>query len=101
MARTRSQKQSIIEKLFKRDGFKCSICKYRIQEGPGSHYLLRSSIDHVVPTSKGGTNGLYNLALTHKVCNSLKSSEELTEELTQKCRERVRELERTVVKTCW
>jgi len=32
----------------------------------------RSSIDHIYPKSKGGTNELINLQIAHRVCNELK-----------------------------
>lgn len=39
--------------------------------------ILRFSIDHVIPVSKGGRNTLENLRPSHKDCNSIKASHEI------------------------
>lgn len=46
----------------------CSLCKKEIID------LEESSIDHIIPLSKGGSNEHSNLALAHVKCNNLKGS---------------------------
>lgn len=58
--------------LAERDGPKCRICSkvvdLSLSSGPRGDDL-GPSIDHVVPRSKGGSDELSNLRLTHWVCN--------------------------------
>jgi 5-methylcytosine-specific restriction endonuclease McrA len=44
----------------------CAICKETIQ------HWEQASVDHILPVSKGGSNGLHNLQLTHAECNHSK-----------------------------
>jgi 5-methylcytosine-specific restriction endonuclease McrA len=44
---------------------KCDICK---------GILTNSTIDHILPKSKGGNNKLDNLRLTHSECNGIKDN---------------------------
>ena len=46
----------------------CGICN---KELPG---IDRCTIDHIVPVSRGGTNDLSNLQLTHNKCNNVKGN---------------------------
>jgi CRISPR/Cas system Type II protein with McrA/HNH and RuvC-like nuclease domain len=50
------------KRLFKRDNFQCGYC--------GSQKNL--TIDHVIPKSRGGSNGWNNLVTCCSRCNSLK-----------------------------
>ena len=45
--------------LLARDGRRCWLCDKPFTNKPGQ----KPSIDHVIPTSKGGTNALANLKL--------------------------------------
>lgn len=49
-----------------RDGWKCHLCSKRVSRAD-------ASIDHLVPLSHGGEHGLLNVALAHRLCNSLRS----------------------------
>jgi 5-methylcytosine-specific restriction endonuclease McrA len=86
-----------IRKLEKRDGPVCGICKLDIsKELEKLHSLFRwrrstheeraffglrkvrrkninLNIDHILPESRGGSNYLSNLALTHRTCNDWKA----------------------------
>jgi len=39
--------------------------------------LAESTIDHIVPVAKGGTDRRWNLQLTHKDCNQRKADRHL------------------------
>jgi hypothetical protein len=56
------QRQLAYAKLVERDGEKCRQC--------GA--IVNLSVDHVIPISKGGGNGIDNLQLLCKICNSEK-----------------------------
>jgi hypothetical protein len=64
-------------KLALRDDFICGIC--------GNTYVdfKDTDIDHIIPKSRGGNNGLNNKQVTHKRCNSTKSSR-----FTERCLEK-------------
>ena len=51
---------------------RCRYCKVFLNEGT-------SSIDHIVPTSRGGSNDEGNLLLCCELCNSLKGDRTLPE----------------------
>jgi len=57
----------------------CTYCRCQLQ-------WKESTIDHVVPLSKGGTNDLENLALACHPCNSLKGNKLLGEGVDQRIR---------------
>jgi 5-methylcytosine-specific restriction endonuclease McrA len=40
--------------------------------------LIRMTLDHIVPTSRGGSNSRSNLQLLCEPCNSIKADKELT-----------------------
>lgn len=72
-----------VEKLAARDGWLCHYCERelvmtpKIPAGepiPASVVFdpAKPTIDHVVPQSKGGRDGLYNLVLACRSCNSSK-----------------------------
>jgi 5-methylcytosine-specific restriction endonuclease McrA len=65
------QRRSRVRRLAERDGDLCWLCRGEFGEGR----LLRT-VDHVVPASAGGSDALENLRLAHKVCNSLRGSDE-------------------------
>ncbi len=56
------------EFIFKRNNHKCVYCGNQGEE-----------IEHIVPRSKGGTNSVFNLALSCRKCNNIKSNLTLKE----------------------
>lgn len=60
-------------RIAERDGWICQLCKRPI------HGINALSIDHKIPRSKGGGDGLSNLQAAHKNCNGIKASDEQRE----------------------
>jgi hypothetical protein len=52
-----------------RDRWRCGICHKAVDRALNHPDPLCASLDHVIPVSEGGTNDLWNLRLTHLVCN--------------------------------
>jgi 5-methylcytosine-specific restriction endonuclease McrA len=48
----------------------CGICKKQL---PGRRNKA-TTLDHVIPTSRGGTDDLTNLQLAHYKCNNIKAN---------------------------
>jgi endogenous inhibitor of DNA gyrase (YacG/DUF329 family) len=55
--------------IFKRDNWKCGICRKKVDPDLRYPDPLAPSLDHVVPIAEGGTNEPANLRLTHLRCN--------------------------------
>jgi 5-methylcytosine-specific restriction endonuclease McrA len=53
------------QRILKRDGYRCQHCG--AEEGPGVKGSLQ--IDHIIPTSRGGTHHESNLQVLCFVCN--------------------------------
>lgn len=52
-----------------RDRWRCGICRKAVSRDRRHPDPLCASLDHVIPVSKGGSNDLWNLRLTHLKCN--------------------------------
>jgi len=52
-----------------RDGWICWICNQAVVQGLPANDLMHASLDHVIPRSLGGSNGISNLRLSHHKCN--------------------------------
>lgn len=63
----REKKQRLRWRLFSNQNGRCFLCGKRMS-------LDKFTIDHLVPKSRGGTNGLHNLVGAHKRCNGMKGS---------------------------
>lgn len=62
-------RRAVVERLAKRDGWRCHLCAGDIDGGlywPNRH---AGSVDHIIPVFHGGTDGYENLALAHLTCN--------------------------------
>lgn len=69
MAKIRTAyKKKLRKKLLKKHGGVCGICKEPILVGQ------KVTLDHIIPTSKGGTNLQTNLQPAHVVCNIRKGN---------------------------
>jgi len=78
-------RRTMTDYLAERDGVKCGICRKRVDVTLTSGTRgdpMGPSIDHVVPRSKGGTNDLANLRLTHWACNNKRGNRGVAEQLS-------------------
>ncbi len=55
--------------IFERDNWTCQICGRKINKRLKHPNLLRASIDHIVPLSKGGGDNPLNVQASHLRCN--------------------------------
>lgn len=55
--------------ICERDRWRCGICTKPVDRQRQYPDPLCASLDHVIPISQGGTNDVWNLRLTHLVCN--------------------------------
>ena len=76
MARTPISKKTRFE-VFKRDKFTCQYCGAQAPE-------VILEIDHIMPVSKGGNNGIMNLITSCRNCNRGKTNKELSDDSTVK-----------------
>jgi len=60
-------------RLAKRDGWACGICGDTINQRVRYPDPLSASVDHRIPTAKGGSDSMDNLQLAHLRCNVRKS----------------------------
>jgi 5-methylcytosine-specific restriction endonuclease McrA len=73
--RTRTQltsraRRSKRETILARDGSTCWICRHPLVADAPAHSPLRTTLDHVVEVTQGGSNRNENLRLAHAVCNN-------------------------------
>jgi hypothetical protein len=62
-----------LKDLYLRDGGRCHICGMQVLMDGDSNNNYYGSIDHVIPTAKGGTHTWDNIKLAHRICNSVKA----------------------------
>lgn len=73
--RRNSQKHGYsARQLAKRDGATCSLCSKPVDMSLKHPDLMRGSVDHIIPTSLGGSNEPENVALAHLHCNIKKNN---------------------------
>ena len=60
--------------VFARDGGICQLCGLPIV--PDAEQIWHGSLDHIIPQSKGGPDELWNLRLTHVICNAIRQNDE-------------------------
>jgi len=66
--RMSTEKTDKIKKILWEYNKSCPICDLPL---PG---IKKSTIDHIVPVCKGGSNDISNLQLTHNECNNFKGN---------------------------
>ena len=59
--------KGVIEKVFRRDGYRCQMCGARKSDG------VQLTIDHIIPLAAGGSNDIDNLQTLCKSCNENKA----------------------------
>jgi 5-methylcytosine-specific restriction endonuclease McrA len=62
--------------LGERDGWICQLCKENLNDLVKYPHPLSTSIDHIVPVWKGGSDNLSNLQLAHRLCNMKKQNDD-------------------------
>lgn len=82
------RKRQMMETLWNLQGGRCAICAGKVPHPSAVTGRLRAqngvtrpndpTIDHVVPSSRGGTNAITNLLLTHNKCNNERGDDELS-----------------------
>lgn len=62
------------KQLANRDGIECKICDKPVDMTLVHPDLMRGSVDHIIPLSRGGSNEPDNVQLTHLHCNIKKNN---------------------------
>jgi 5-methylcytosine-specific restriction endonuclease McrA len=60
------------ERVYKRDGYRCRWCKREVREDVPHNHRQRATLDHLIPTSKGGKDMMENLVTACHACNNEK-----------------------------
>lgn len=60
--------------LFARDGWRCHICRRRVDRRLSGNHRMGATVDHLVPLADGGAHSYANTALAHRACNSSKGA---------------------------
>lgn len=62
------------DEIAQRDGFRCGLCRRDVNMSLRRPHPRSSSIDHIVPLSKGGDDTRANVQLAHLDCNIRKGN---------------------------
>lgn len=60
----------ILRLVAEKGGWQCHLCGGKIRKNANRNSPTAPSIDHKIPTSKGGKDDISNMALAHSYCNS-------------------------------
>jgi 5-methylcytosine-specific restriction endonuclease McrA len=63
-----------LQGILDRHGDHCWLCDLPVLLDANHHHPLSAQIDHLIPTSKGGSNTWDNVALAHALCNNKKGA---------------------------
>ena len=74
----KSERYSNLE-IAERDGWRCQLCKKKVDRRLKYPHVMSMSIDHIVPISQGGTDVRSNVQLAHLACNMSKGNRTLAE----------------------
>ena len=58
--------------VYERCGWACYLCGKPVDRDLPANDLMAATLDHIVPRADGGADDLVNLALAHRLCNSVK-----------------------------
>lgn len=58
-----------VQSVYERDGWRCGICRARIDRRKAWPDRMCASVDHIVPLSEGGSHTLSNVQAAHWQCN--------------------------------
>jgi 5-methylcytosine-specific restriction endonuclease McrA len=72
--RDSSSEQFFNHEIFERDGWKCGICRKRVNRRLKYPHLGSATLDHVLPVSLGGAHTRANVQLAHWGCNHRKNN---------------------------
>lgn len=64
------------EQIYKRDHGICQICGLPVNPVKSIDNNWDGTIDHITPLSKGGKHSMENCQLSHRICNSLKCTDD-------------------------
>lgn len=67
--------------IFERDGWRCHLCKKRVRKDLPRVHPDGATIDHLVPTARGGLDEPANVATAHWKCNRDKGTRAMNEQL--------------------
>ena len=67
--------------IFERDGWRCQICKLKVNPRYTGTHPKAPSLDHIIPLAVGGTHQPSNVQLAHFGCNARKSSRAANDQL--------------------
>lgn len=59
-------------KIYERDGWRCQLCRKKVDRTKTAPHPKAPVVDHVVPLADGGTHEPANVQCAHFLCNSIK-----------------------------
>lgn len=60
--------------VFERDGWRCGICRRRINQRLAYPHPRSASLDHIIPLSRGGAHVRANVRASHLKCNVVRGN---------------------------
>ena len=58
--------------IYERDGWRCQLCRKKVNPKLSPNADWAASLDHIIPQSHGGPHTPDNLQLAHRMCNAMK-----------------------------
>lgn len=58
--------------IFERDGWRCGLCRKKINKRLKHPHLMAATVDHIFPFTKNGKNIRTNVHAAHRLCNQRK-----------------------------
>lgn len=63
-----------LREIAERDGWRCHLCRHKINPALDPQHDRAASIDHLIPVSDGGEHVRENVAIAHRDCNWRRST---------------------------